>query len=128
MLKREIGKKNMNSIKKAMEKMSMTRNEERLYQWVIKNKRELERTQWDKTYWQQREASRNGIIEYRVETLKEMQDCLEKTGIDKNLALIFSAEAMKWKMQFFKAKEVDLKLEGSRLPSDKSIPEFVYTI
>ncbi len=109
--------------------MNISKNEERLYQWAIKNKNDsgLKEKQTSASYWNIRDDSKDGIIEYHVETIKEMQEYLANAGIEKELALIFSAEAIKWKIQYFKSREEELNYKEVELPRINGIPEYVYT-
>ncbi len=106
--------------------MDLTKNEERLYQWSVNNHQKLNNTCEQETNWKIKDAAGDRITEYEIETLKEMQEYLENAGTEKEAAVIFSAEAMKWKMQYFIEKEAESVHNETGLPASQDIPDFVY--
>ena len=106
--------------------MEVTKNEERLYQWAVNNSKKLSNTCEQETNWQIKDAAGDRIAEYDIETLKDMQECVENEGTEKEVSLIFSAEAMRWKMQYFKEKETESAKSETGLPASQDIPDFVY--
>lgn len=106
--------------------MEMTKNEERLYQWAVNNHKEFMNTCGQESNWHIRNTEGDRLEEYDIETLKDIQEYLEKARIEKDAALIFSAEAAKWKMQYFVEKESESVQCETGLPTSQDIPDFVY--
>lgn len=104
--------------------MSLTRNEERLLQWSAKNQADL-RGEPQGSYWKEKQLQGDGVSDYNAETLKEMQAYLEAAGIEPDLALIFSAEAMKQKTNYFREEEAGQQETGA-VRQGGDIPDYVY--
>lgn len=106
--------------------MNLTKNEERLFQWAVSSCKRLSSTCEQESNWKIKDTAGDRIAEYDIETLKDMQEYLENAGTEKEAALIFSAEAMKWKMHYFKEKETGTAQGETGLPAGQDIPDFVY--
>lgn len=107
--------------------MNLTKNEERLLQWSRDNKEEMRKDGECHTFWKERDVSKDRVLPYAIETLKDMQEFLEKEDIEPSVALIFSAEAMKQKGQYFKLCEPGAgALRGNVSQIQSDIPDYVY--
>lgn len=106
--------------------MDLTKNEERLYQWAVKNHKKLNKVCEQESNWHIKNEAGDRLQEYDIETLKDMQEYLENAGIEKDAVLIFSAEAVKWRMQYFMEKKEEFVQCETGLPASQDIPDFVY--
>lgn len=106
--------------------MSLTRNGERLFRWAVENQKELRSSEAEETFWKKKEVEGNGVVQYHVETLQEMKQFLEQTGIENMAALIFGAEAMKHKMRYYREEEEHTRQQSPGYVQVDDIPDYVY--